>query len=189
MKADAANGARLAAVLVLLAAGCGPKREAARERESAPPSAAGESETAAGGESAGDLAAGSDAAPPDPAASPDASVSPWEDARRRGATFRAIGQEPGWHLEIQDEPAAKRIRFLYAYGESSLSIDAATLTVDTENARATYRGEAGGRVLEVELSDGPCVDSMSGEEFETRVEVRLGGSKFAGCGRSLRTTS
>ena len=29
--------------------------------------------------------------------------APWEDARRRGVAFRAVGTEPGWHLEISAE--------------------------------------------------------------------------------------
>ncbi|HEY6362032.1 MAG TPA: MliC family protein [Vicinamibacterales bacterium] len=27
---------------------------------------------------------------------------PWQEARDRGVDFRAVGQEPGWHLEIDD---------------------------------------------------------------------------------------
>jgi hypothetical protein len=35
------------------------------------------------------------------------------DARARGALFRGLGQEPGWHLEIHPE----RIVMVYQYGE------------------------------------------------------------------------
>jgi hypothetical protein len=40
-------------------------------------------------------------------------ATPWVDARARGALFRGLGQEPGWHLEIHPE----RIVMVYQYGE------------------------------------------------------------------------
>jgi hypothetical protein len=38
--------------------------------------------------------------------------TPWVDARARGAKFRAVGQEPGWDLEIHPD----RIVMVYQYG-------------------------------------------------------------------------
>jgi hypothetical protein len=31
---------------------------------------------------------------------PNQRAVPWADAARRGATFRAVGNEPAWHLEV-----------------------------------------------------------------------------------------
>ncbi len=42
---------------------------------------------------------------------------PWNRARREGIDFRAIGQEPGWHLEIRE---TERIRFVYEYGDREI---------------------------------------------------------------------
>src|SRR4051812_21379630 len=53
------------------------------------------------------------AAEPAPS-TPRATWDPWEDARSRGIDLRALGNEPGWFLEIDNE---KWMRLLYAYGE------------------------------------------------------------------------
>ena len=47
------------------------------------------------------------------------------------------------------------------------------------------QGSTADHELFVTLRGGGCVDSMSGEEFETRVEVRLDGRSFPGCGQAL----
>ena len=39
----------------------------------------------------------------------------WEDAKLSGVDFRAVGNEPGWVLEIRD---SESIRFEYDYGQS-----------------------------------------------------------------------
>ena len=33
--------------------------------------------------------------------------APWEEARRRGVNFRAVGQEPGWYLELQHDQSGQ----------------------------------------------------------------------------------
>lgn len=37
----------------------------------------------------------------------------WEEAKRRGVDFRAVGDEPGWWLEIE---RGERIEFVTDYG-------------------------------------------------------------------------
>lgn len=53
--------------------------------------------------------------------SPSPGPSPWDDARRRGVEFRAIGQEPGWMLEID---AGKSMYLLADYGEKKVTTPA-----------------------------------------------------------------
>lgn len=105
---------------------------------------------------------------------------PCAEAKRRGVVFRAVGQEPGWHLEIRE---GERIRFVYDYGEHEAVVPAPEPTVD--EATRTYRAETEAHDLIATLTDEPCTDAMSGERFPTTVTVVLNGETYRGCGRPL----
>jgi putative lipoprotein len=105
---------------------------------------------------------------------------PWEDARTRGIDFRALGQEPGWFLEIDRE---RWIRFFYDYAERQ-----ATTPVPQPERRGTtttYDAATDAHHLQVVIEEAPCMDVMSGEAFPNRVTVVLDGRRFDGCGRTL----
>tara|TARA_R110002111_G_scaffold152520_1_gene219250 strand:- start:867 stop:1556 length:690 start_codon:yes stop_codon:yes gene_type:complete len=105
---------------------------------------------------------------------------PWEDARRRGVDFRGVGNEPGWHVEIQ---AGRQILFVSGYGsERVLVIDPA---VDKNDTSRVFTGASGSRELQVEIVEQPCVDTMSGEQFPYRVAVTFNNTHYEGCGRDL----
>ena len=108
-------------------------------------------------------------------------TAPQEHARQSGVDFRAVGQEPGWHLEIRD---SERIRFVYAYGEQEAVTPAPEPTRSGD--RTVYRVETEAHDLTVTIVDEPCTDAMSGEAFEASVTVELDGETYRGCGRSLR---
>ena len=102
-------------------------------------------------------------------------------ARERGVRFRAVGNEPGWILEV----GPQAIHFVW----------------DTGARQATFpdvvpvRGEPGIRRIEtrtdshqlhVRIGPGPCHDSMSGEAFENTVQAQLDDEPpFRGCGQGL----
>lgn len=102
----------------------------------------------------------------------------WERAKLDGVDFRAVGNEPGWHLEILE---GSRILLVAGYGESQVELPLPEPTVDAET-RIT-RWDAGELVLEV--LGHPCRDSMSGESFEATVVVIWGEQTLQGCGRAL----
>ena len=106
----------------------------------------------------------------------------WEHAKLSGVDFRAIGNEPGWHLEIRNEDS---IRFVYDYGQKEIKTSAPNLEVDNENRRAIYSVETEADKLEVTIVGEPCSDTMSGEGFESRVTVILDNRTYHGCGRAL----
>jgi putative lipoprotein len=105
---------------------------------------------------------------------------PWRDARERGIEFRAIGQEPGWLLEI-DEGVSMRL--LYDYGERTAIVNAPTLTV--EDGRRAYAGLSGTNSVNVVIEDRPCSDIMSGDPFPATVTVTINDRTLNGCGREL----
>ena len=105
---------------------------------------------------------------------------PWTEARERGVDFRAIGQEPGWYLEID---SGRSMRLVYDYGEMEASAPAPPPIV-TER-RITYTARSGDGMLTVTIDEQPCQDGMSGQPFSHAVTVTLGSLALRGCGRSL----
>lgn len=105
---------------------------------------------------------------------------PWEDARRRGVDFRGVGNEPGWHIEIQ---SGRQLLFVSGYGTERVLVPDPTET-KTEDTRV-YKGVSGGRDLQVDIVEQPCVDTMSSEQFPQRVAVLFGNRRYEGCGQYL----
>jgi putative lipoprotein len=105
---------------------------------------------------------------------------PWEDARRRGVDFRAVGNEPGWYLEIR---RGRQLLFVAAYGMQRVLLEQPT-EQDFGDLRL-YEASADDVGLRVEVREQECTDSMSGERFPSRVLVTHADRQFHGCGRRL----
>jgi putative lipoprotein len=105
--------------------------------------------------------------------------NPWKDAANRGVSFRAVGNEPFWSLEI----APGRLAMMTDFGERRTE-RAYDDPVD-EGSATTYRasGDDGDIVAVIERA--PCTDSMSGEAFEATATVTFEGTTYQGCGRFL----
>ncbi len=105
---------------------------------------------------------------------------PWEDARRRGVQFRAVGQEPGWFLEIK---AGQQILLVADYGGSRYLFDAPEPALDAETA--IYQAQNAQHQLSIEINADWCQDSMSGQVFSNRVLLNLDGRELRGCGEAF----
>jgi len=106
----------------------------------------------------------------------------WEDARVRGIMFRALGNEPGWMLEID----TRRNAVLVAdYGDNRYQLSGLDVLTEDDTV-TTYVGTGGGHSLRVRVLPGPCGDSMSGIVFEKKVTVAIDDKKYEGCGRELK---
>lgn len=104
-------------------------------------------------------------APPGPAPAPESEV------------YRAIGQEPGWHVTI----ARGRIDYVGDYGETRIS-------VARPEPRTTFNGHRyETRRLVVDISHGRCNDAMSGHGYADQVMVIADGRTYRGCGGARRT--
>lgn len=108
------------------------------------------------------------------------SRSPWVAARERGVVYRAVGQEPGWLAEVGpgDTPA---LRVMLHYGQRNLTVARGCPLGDGDG----FLGHAGDVPVVLRIMPEPCRDSMSGETFDTRAELRAGDDVYAGCGRFL----
>jgi putative lipoprotein len=102
----------------------------------------------------------------------------WEQAKLDGADFRAVGNEPGWSLEIRQ---GRRMVLLADYGATRIELPLPAPELD-RTARRT-RWDAGEIILEV--IGRPCRDTMSGESFDAEVFVYWQGRALRGCGRAL----
>ncbi len=104
----------------------------------------------------------------------------WHKAKLRGVAFRAIGQEPGWLLEISN---GEEILLVTDYGSNRRSMPYVDPIEYPEERRTEF-------VLEdfattIEIRGEPCTDVMSGESFEVTVIISLDDGKLQGCGRAL----
>lgn len=106
----------------------------------------------------------------------------WEHAKLSGVDYRAAGNEPGWHLEIRNSDTLK---FVYDYGQSEVIAPAPAPMVEADSRQATYHVQTDTYMLTVRIHGSPCMDSMSGEQFESSVVIDLDGKTFQGCGRAL----
>jgi putative lipoprotein len=103
----------------------------------------------------------------------------WHAARLRGVAFRALGQEPGWLLEIKN---GEEILIVTDYGQNRVAYP----YIEPQEDKA-----AGKTVLQVDedvsvlIESIGCTDSMSGESFEVTVTLTTGGQAYKGCGRAL----
>jgi uncharacterized membrane protein len=126
-----------------------------------------------------------DTATTQPAASQDAyfegSQRVWEAARDRGVIFRAVGQEPGWVLEIEDS----RITLVTNYGADEIITPVPNPVVEGTSRTTRWHAVTEANDLHIESREEPCADTMSGERFAMTVTVTLNGTTFDGCGRML----
>lgn len=103
----------------------------------------------------------------------------WHAAKLRGVAFRAIGQEPGWLLEITN---GEEILIVTDYGKERKSLPYVEPREDKAARKTVFLIDDTTSVL---IEGKPCTDSMSGESFEVTVTVTLGDKALKGCGRAL----
>jgi membrane-bound inhibitor of C-type lysozyme len=106
----------------------------------------------------------------------------WEHAKLEGVDFRAVGQEPGWHLELREADTSLLVT---DYGSARYAFVTPEPDENREARRTVFRAEASGVVITITLEGRRCSDTMSGEEFETTVTITIAETTLSGCGRSL----
>ncbi|HEX6133232.1 MAG TPA: hypothetical protein VFZ24_04580 [Longimicrobiales bacterium] len=107
----------------------------------------------------------------------------WNEARERGVVFRAVGEEPGWLLEIQ---ATGEVLLLTDYAQDTVraSIPAAEVA-RSAGTTSFVTGTEGGGEIRIDIRSEPCTDTMSGERFSRTVTVVREDGEYRGCGRPL----
>lgn len=108
-------------------------------------------------------------------------VSPWEEAKTRGAVFRAVGQEPGWWVEIGsgDSPP---LHAELDYGERKIDVARSVGISSTPG----YGGKTDDGIMVILRTKAEsCSDGMSGERFDSSAELTVGDKVYKGCGAYL----
>jgi len=105
---------------------------------------------------------------------------PWQEAMEKGVDFRAVGQEPGWLLEIDD---GAQMHLLYDYAEHEVTMPAPAPA--RAEATTTYDVATPAHRLRVVIEARPCADAMSGDASPATVVVVVDGRTLGGCGRFL----
>lgn len=126
---------------------------------------------------------------PDSAASPPATMAPAPaapadtadstaaaDSLRPRLRYRAIGQEPGWLLTIEDTLLTLR----WDYDENRLTTRAPESQPIAGGRRWTVPDQ--NLPVTVTARDTACADAMSGRPYPARVTVRVGARTLEGCG-------
>jgi uncharacterized membrane protein len=106
----------------------------------------------------------------------------WESARVRGVDYRAVGNEPGWHLEVVD---GGRTRFVGDYGELVVEFDTPPPADGGAAGAIDYVWREGDRQMTIRLRREPCSDTMVDVDYPLRARVEFDGRVFEGCGRAL----
>lgn len=119
-------------------------------------------------------------APPVAEAPPPVTGPPWDEARARGVAFRAVGNEPGWYVEV-DGGDAPAMRLFLDYGERQVAFERTTVMPEPLG----FRGVRGEVAAELRLYPERCADGMSGQEFAVRAELIVNGAEYRGCGQFL----
>lgn len=110
----------------------------------------------------------------------------WPHAWQRGADIRAIGQEPGWLLEVHD---GERILLLADYATRRIVTPAPPPGRDSAKRELVYDVQTEAHRLRVVVQERTCFDGMSGERHTLTVRVTIDGEELQGCGRARPTNT
>ena len=106
----------------------------------------------------------------------------WEHAKLNGVDYRAVGNEPGWSLEITHNQTTV---FISHYGQDRYEFETSKPLIDTAAHTSEYQLKNNAHTLSITLSAKPCADTMSDRSFSSTVSIRLDNKKFIGCGKAL----
>jgi uncharacterized membrane protein len=109
----------------------------------------------------------------------------WEHARLNGVDFRAVGNEPGWVLELRDNNRSGSINFVTDYGSSGYFFPSIERITERSVRRTVYHAQSGEQQIEVVLEGLHCNDTMADTSYETTVTVLVDDREFRGCGKAM----
>lgn len=104
----------------------------------------------------------------------------FERAKFQGVAFRAIGNEPGWVLEIIP---AKEVLFITHLG--TVTTHFKILKHHEMHNSTEYKLRSKNNLLYLRIENRRCVDTMSGREYESSVYLNFDGNELRGCGKGL----
>jgi|LGOV01.1.fsa_nt_gb putative lipoprotein len=110
----------------------------------------------------------------------DGIAATFERAKLNGVAFRAIGNEPGWILEITSD---KEVLFLTNLGQDKTYFEVIDKFSDSTSTEYEMRSE--NNVLHVRIENRCCQDTMVDRVYESTVYINFDGVNMKGCGKAL----
>jgi uncharacterized membrane protein len=129
-------------------------------------------------------AAATPPAEPSVATTPAEAPAPSQGGIVQGPVFHAIGQEPGWTLDVTTERGMDSLAYVGDYGSVKITFPAAARAEDPNHM--SWSSSADGHTIRVSAERKPCEDAMSGKPYEAVVHVEIDGRKLEGCGQAAR---
>ena len=110
----------------------------------------------------------------------DGIAATWEKAKLKGVAFRAVGNEPGWILEIYSD---EKVDFWTANGQDKTGFK---IIEQHSNITSTeYKMASKYNTLFVRIEARNCQDTMVQRSYESTVYINFDGSELRGCGQAL----
>jgi putative lipoprotein len=106
----------------------------------------------------------------------------WEGARIRGVDYRAVGNEPGWHLEIVE---GGQTVFVGDYGSTRLEFATPAPRRDEDAGSLHFAWRDGAERFEATLVTARCQDTMADLSYALTVTVEWNDRRLDGCGQAL----
>lgn len=107
-------------------------------------------------------------------------ASPWDVAADNGVAFRAVGQEPGWLVELDEGEEGLSLTAHLDYGQRLVEV------LELEREGDTWSGQtADGTGIELTVEERDCADIMSGERFPATATLVVDDNPYEGCGAWL----
>lgn len=110
----------------------------------------------------------------------DAVAAAFERAKLNGVGFCAIGNEPGWILEITSD---KEVSFLTNLGQERTDFEVTEKFSDYSSTEYEMRSE--NNILLVRIENRQCQDTMIDRTYESTVYINFDGVNMKGCGKAL----
>lgn len=106
-------------------------------------------------------------------------ISTYRNKRRSGVDFIAMGNEPGWTLDVDFD------NIMYFKSINGDSISFPTPDAEENGKKQTFETDTDAGSFKISIIEEPCSDNMSGEEFTHAVYVVTDKQEFQGCGRYI----
>lgn len=104
-----------------------------------------------------------------------------EDARLRGVVYRALGNEPGWTLEVGP---GSTLDWITNYGQERHRFDGAIEQSAAAAGARSYTAGNAGETIRVTVATAPCTDD-AGVPYELTATIDFAGGTLRGCAVQL----
>ncbi len=103
-----------------------------------------------------------------------------QERRAAGIQWRALGQEPGWIVDVKADGG---LEAQLAYGQRRISTPPANRESENGTTRWTAQTEAGS--LDLTVTRGPCSDTMADDRYWFSATLVVDGQTLRGCAQPL----